>query len=95
MMNLFPILQSWLTMIKTILTAVLLSFTTVTFAQAEKKASPPAKQAQKKQEPPVKANVKKPCKDGQTEADGCREVKKVEKKAPEKKAAPKKAETKK
>ena len=42
------------------------------------------------------AGVKKPCKPGQTEADGCHVVKKAEKKKPApKKPAPKKAPAKK
>lgn len=78
-------------MIKTLITATLICFASTVAAQnADKKATKPApaKQAQKKAEPPIKANVKKPCKPGQTEADGCHEVKKAEKKkAPEKKGA--------
>lgn len=54
--------------------------------------------AAEKKEPPKKVKVTKPCKDGQTEKDGCHVVKKAEpkKKAPAKpKPKPKKQETKK
>jgi hypothetical protein len=40
-------------------------------------------------------NVKKPCKEGQTEADGCRVSKKAEKKKPAEKPATKKSNAKK
>lgn len=46
-----------------------------------------------KKEPQKKVNVMKPCKKGQTEADGCRVVKKAEKSRP--KPPPKKQENKK
>ena len=41
-----------------------------------------------KKEPPKKVKVQKPCKAGQTAADGCHEVKKLEKPKPKPKAQP-------
>lgn len=50
-----------------------------------------------KKEPPKKVKVQKPCKAGQTAADGCHEVKKLEKAKPKPaaKPQPKKKEVKK
>lgn len=63
------------------LAALLVSFFCVTGVLAQQ-ANPPKKEPQKK------VKVTKPCKDGQTEADGCHVVKKVEKKAEKAKPKP-------
>lgn len=78
--NHYRILQSWQTMIKKLVALLVVGLLSVgAYAQ-----NPPV-------QPKDKPKVMKPCKAGQTAADGCREVKKVEKK----KAEPKKQEQKK
>lgn len=73
---------------KNLLTAVLLGavLTLPVYAQT----TPAKKQEPAKKAAMPKVEVKKPCKPGQTAADGCHEVKKVEKKAPPKKQEKKK-----
>lgn len=80
--NHYRILQSWQTMIKQLVTLLAAGLLSVgAYAQ-----NPPV-------QPKDKPKVQKPCKPGQTAADGCHEVKKVEKKKPA--PAPKKQEPKK
>lgn len=70
------------------LIALIVSFFFVAGVAAQP-ANPP------KKEPPKKVKVTKPCKEGQTEADGCRVVKKVDKAKPKRKPPPKKNDAKK